>query len=125
MDEQDVRDSAQAMGDALVAGNIDLAIEHFSEELHRNIGEVLALLPLPATEATIESVERAGPGFNAVLKLVGESEEVEVQTRWKERDGRPTMIEASHLSSVVTEPVAEDEDGAAATDTEGETPTNA
>ena len=27
--------------------------------------------------------------------------DVEVQTRWKERDGRPTIVEASHLSKTV------------------------
>jgi hypothetical protein len=30
--------------------------------------------------------------------MVGETDEVEVQTRWKDRDGTPTLVEASHLS---------------------------
>jgi hypothetical protein len=34
-----------------------------------------------------------------VLRLVGETEEVLLQTRWKERDDRPTLIEISHLSA--------------------------
>jgi hypothetical protein len=34
------------------------------------------------------------------LRLVGETEEAMVQTRWKDRDGRPTIVEASHLSRV-------------------------
>ena len=29
-----------------------------------------------------------------------------IQTRWKDRDGRPTMIELSHLSKTVTAPPA-------------------
>ena len=33
-----------------------------------------------------------------MIRLVGDSEEARVQTRWKDRDGRPTIIEASHLS---------------------------
>lgn len=103
MDEQTVRDSAQALGDALVAGNVDLAIQQFSDELRHNLGEVLALLPLPASESSIESVEHAGPGYNVVMKLVGETEEAIIQTRWKDRDGHPTMVEASHLSRVVRE----------------------
>jgi hypothetical protein len=37
-----------------------------------------------------------------VLRLVGETDEVLIQTRWKERDGRPTVIEASHLSTTAT-----------------------
>jgi hypothetical protein len=55
--------------------------------LRRKLGEVLGLLPLPSTQATVQSVERGGSGWVAVLNLVGESEEVAVQTRWKDRDG--------------------------------------
>jgi len=99
MDEQDVRDRAEAVCAALVAGDVDGAIGAFSEELRRNLGEVLTLFPLPATDATIESVERGGSGFIVVLRLVGETDEVTLQTRWKERDGRATLIEVSHLSS--------------------------
>jgi hypothetical protein len=104
MDEQTVREHAEALGAALVAGDVGLATEDFSEELRRNLGEVLALLPLPSTEATVESVEHGGAGYNVVIRLVGESEEVMIQTRWKDRDGRPTVVEASHLSSTLTSP---------------------
>ena len=100
MEIDEIREHAQAMADALAAGDIDRATADFSTELRRNLGEVLALLPLPATEATVESVERAGPGFNVVLGLVGETDQVQVQTRWKDRDGAPTVVEASHLSRV-------------------------
>ena len=99
MDEQTVREHAQALCDALVAGDIDRAIEDFSKELRQNLGEVLALLPLPANEATVESVEHGGSGYNVVLRLVGETDEVLIQTRWKERDGQLTIVEASHVSA--------------------------
>jgi hypothetical protein len=115
MDEQDVRDRAQAVCEALVAGNIDLAIEDFSPELRRNLGEVVALLPLPASEATVDTVNHGGAGYNVVIRLVGETEVALIQTRWKDRDGRPTIVEASHLSRVVTPPSEEDaseDDGA-------------
>ncbi len=102
MEEQDVRTHAEALCAGLVAGDIERATTDFSKELRQNLGEVLALLPLPATEATIESVERGGSGFVAVLRLVGENEEVQIQTRWKDRDGAPTVIEASHLSRTET-----------------------
>ncbi len=98
MDEQTVREHAQALCDALVAGDINRAIEDFSKELRQNLGEVLALLPLPAHEATVESLEHGGSGYNVVLRLVGETDEVLIQTRWKERDGQSTIVEASHLS---------------------------
>jgi hypothetical protein len=103
MDEEVVRDHAKALGDALVAGDVDRAITDFSQELRRNLGEVLALLPLPASEATIEVVEHSGAGFNVTLRLVGEAEEVEIVTRWKDRDGQPQVVEASHLSRTARE----------------------
>jgi hypothetical protein len=100
MEDAAVRERAEAMCEALVAGDVDRAIGDFSEELKRNLGEVLALLPLPANEATIQSLERGGSGYNVVIRFAGETEEVEIQTRWKERDGVPKMVEASHLSRV-------------------------
>jgi hypothetical protein len=113
MDEPAVRERAQALCDVLVAGDIDRATQEFSPELRRNLGEVLALLPLPVTTATIETIERGGSGYRVVLALVGESEEVQLQTRWKDRDGRPTVVEASHLSRVERQqPLEEAEAGA-------------
>lgn len=99
MDEQAVREHGQAFCDALVAGDIDRATADFSNELRQHLGEVIGLLPLPASEATIDSVEHGGAGYNVVLRLVGETEEVLLQTRWKDRDGRPTVVEVSHQSS--------------------------
>jgi hypothetical protein len=98
MDESMVREHAEAFGAALVAGDVDRAIADLSDELHRNLGEVLSLFPLPATAAEVESVALAGSGYNVVLRLTGESDEVQVQTRWKDRNGEPKVVEASHLS---------------------------
>lgn len=101
MEEPAVRAHAEALGAAIVAGDIDRAIQDFSNELRQHIGEVISLLPLPAREATVDSVERGGTGFIAVIRLVGETDEVTVQTRWKERDGVPKVVEVSHLSRTV------------------------
>jgi hypothetical protein len=99
MEEPQVRERAEAMCAALDAGDVGKATEAFSKELRQNLGEVVALLPLPATEATVDSIERGSSGFVVVLRLVGETEEVLLQTRWKERDDQPTLIELSHLSA--------------------------
>jgi hypothetical protein len=100
MDEQAVRERAQALTEAIVAGDVDRAIQDFSPELRRNLGEVISLLPLPSKEGAIESIAQGGSSYVVVLRLVGESDEVQIQTRWKDRDGRPTVVEASHLSRV-------------------------
>jgi len=115
MDDGTVRDRATALCDALDAGDITRATQVMSPELQRNLGEVLALLPLPTNESAVVSVDRAGSGFNVVLRLVGETDEVELQTRWKDRDGEPTLVEASHLSRIERVAAdAGDEDGEAA-----------
>jgi hypothetical protein len=100
-----VRARAQEVGDALVAGDVERAITHLSDELRRNLGEVMALLPLPAVEATIESIERSGSGAHIVVfNVVGETDENQIQTRWKDRDGEPRIVEVSHLSRREREP---------------------
>lgn len=111
MDESEVRARADALCAALVSGDIEAATADFSTELRQNLGEVIALLPLPATAAAIESIERAGSSaWVVVLQLDGETESSQVQTRWKERDGKPTVIEASHLSRVEAAPATADDD---------------
>jgi len=113
MDEQTVRARAQAMCDAIVAGDVDRAIEDVSPELRRNLGEVISLFPLPSRKAAIESVAQGGSSYVVVLRLVGENEEVQVQTRWKDRDGKPTLVEASHLSRIELATEAAETEGAA------------
>lgn len=122
MDEDRVRARAQAVGVALVAGNVEGAIEHLSEELRRNLGEVVALLPLPATEATIESVERGGSSMVVVMRVVGETDDVQVQTRWKDRAGEPKIVEVSHLSRTERPEAPLVEDVEAGTPPAGSTP---
>jgi hypothetical protein len=110
MDEIAVREHAQRMCDALVAGDVDSAIADISNELRRNLGEVLSLFPLPLTEASVESVDRGGAAIVVVMRLVGETDEVQVQTRWKDRDGEPRIVEASHLSRTERAQAAEPEE---------------
>ena len=105
MDEQTVQQHAQGHIDALMAGDVGRALEDLSAELRRQPGELMAMLPLPLSSAEVESV-MAGSGYTAVLHLIGETDETRLETRWKERDGRPTIVEVSHLSSSAV-PVAE------------------
>ena len=97
MDEQGVRDHARAHCDALLAGDIGLASQEMSRELQSNLGSIVSMLPLPLTEAVVESVEMTGTAYRAVLRLTGESETIHLETRWKDRDGRPTIVEASRV----------------------------
>ncbi len=83
---------------------MDLAVEDYSEQLRANLGQLIAQLPLPLTAATVASIEATTTGYAAVLELVGESQTVLMQTRWKDRDGRPTIVEASHVVEEQAQP---------------------
>jgi hypothetical protein len=111
MDEQSVRDHARAHLDALKAGDIAAASQEMSPELQRHLGELVAMLPLPLSEAVIESVEMTGTGYLTMLRLSGEAGTVRVSARWKERDGRPMIVEASRATEAEAAPPepAEDE----------------
>ena len=109
MDEQAVRDHAEAHCDALLAGDIGKAAEEMSNELRANLGSIVGMLPLPLTEATIESIEMTAHGYRAILHLVGEGGTLSLETRWKDRDGRPTIVEASRVHEEPIVPVAETE----------------
>lgn len=114
MDEEAVREHAQAHADALLAGDIGKASEEMSWELRQNLGPIVAMLPMPMTEVSIVSVESTPTGYKVTLHLVGEGGELRLETRWKDRDGRPTIVEASRVHE---EPVSQP---AAAEATEGE-----
>jgi hypothetical protein len=102
MDAQTVREHAESYCAALLDGDMARAGEAMSRELQANLGQLVAILPLPLTEATVETVEVGGSGYVVMLRLVGESGPVELQTRWKDRDGRPTLVEASHVVTPVS-----------------------
>ena len=111
MDQELVRQHAESHCAALLAGEVDRAVEDFSDELRLNVGSVIAQLPLPLTEATVESVEPGGKGYVAILRLVGEGREVRFETRWKDRDGKPTIVEASHIAEHEPPAAAEPPEG--------------
>ena len=107
MDPQTVREHAQTYCDALLSGDMTQAAESLSRELQQNLGSLIAILPLPLVEATVESVEVGGSSYVAMLHLIGESGEIELQTRWKDRDGKPTIVEASHVVVAVPDEAAD------------------
>lgn len=121
MTDDDVRREADGLCAALVAGDVERLINLLSEELRRNAGEVLTLLPLPVADATVTSVEGSGKAFVVTLELVGETDTVELQTRWKDRDGDPTIVEASHTSRAPRTEVASKTEGEAGAEPRRET----
>ncbi|HEX6209845.1 MAG TPA: hypothetical protein VF136_03650 [Methylomirabilota bacterium] len=85
MDEQAVRARAQTFVDALLAGDIGRASQLVSRELQQNLGTVVAMLPLPLTNAALESVKPTTSGYRAVMRLANNESSMRLETRWKER----------------------------------------
>ena len=109
MTEDEVRQRVDAVCAALVDGDISRVIEMLSDELQRNPGEVVAMLPLPAVAAEVGRIEGSGGGaaYVAVLDVTSETEHLELQTRWKDRNGEPRIVEVSHISRRAREAEAE------------------
>jgi hypothetical protein len=118
MDEQAVRQHAEVLCDALLAGDVGKASEQMSNELRSNLGPIVAMLPMPLTEATIESVEMTRTGYLAVLRLAGEVDAIRLETRWKDRDDRPTIVEVSHIPEASVQADSEPDDGSGPTEAE-------
>lgn len=100
MTEDEVRTRVDAVCEALVAGDVGRVVDELSDELRRNPGEVVAMLPLPAVAATVARFEVTGGGaaYVAILDVTSETEQLELQTRWKDRNGEPRIVEVSHVS---------------------------
>jgi len=109
MTEDEVRKRATAICASLVSGDVGQVVAALSDELQRNPGEVVAMLPLPAVAAEVARLEGAGGGaaFVAILDVTSESEHLELQTRWKDRNGEPRIVEVSHVSRRAREAEAE------------------
>jgi hypothetical protein len=109
MTEDEVRERARAIAAALVAGDIGQVVAALSDELQRNPGEIVAMLPLPAVAAEVARLEESGGGaaYVAVLDVTSETEHLELQTRWKDRNGEPRIVEVSHISRRAREAEAE------------------
>ena len=109
MTEEGVRERAAAICRSLVAGDVGQVVAALSDELQRNPGEVVAMLPLPAVEATVARLEGTGGGaaFVAILDVTSETEHLELQTRWRDRNGEQRIVEVSHVSRRAREAEAE------------------
>ncbi len=116
MTEDEVRARLGEVREALLAGDVERVIGMLSDELQRNPGEIVAMLPLPAIAAEVGRIEGSGGGaaYIAVLDVTSETEHLELQTRWKDRDGEPRIVEVSHLSRRAREAEAEAEAAAEA-----------
>jgi hypothetical protein len=95
MDENAVRERADAHGQAVVAGDLNRAGGDLTKEAMAGAGSVMKSLPRPVTGAEIESVESADDGYVVLIRYSGTDSEVKVRSRWVDEAGTPKIAELS------------------------------
>jgi hypothetical protein len=97
MDEQKTRSHVQEHADAVVRGDMDAVIADFAEELRPQVPQIAQSLPQPVTAAEVLSVEVGDPESVAEIRYTGESGNVTIRSRWREVDGRPSIVAGEPL----------------------------
>jgi hypothetical protein len=93
MDENRVREQAQAHGDAVARGDLNAAGGDLTTEAMAGAGDVMKQLPRPVREAAVLDVTVDGDVFVARISYRGEDDEKLVESRWVDRDGVPKIVE--------------------------------
>lgn len=97
MDEQKTRSHVQDHADAVVRGDMDAVIADFAEELRPQVPQIAQSLPQPVTAAEVLSVEVGDPESVAEIRYTGESRNVTIRSRWREVNGRPSIVAGEPL----------------------------
>ena len=95
MDDASFREQVEAHGAAIVAGDMNRALEDFSDELKPGVPDMAQHLPQPVRAADILSVDGNGEQFQVKIRYSGDGPSLTVATTWEERDGRPLIIVAT------------------------------
>jgi hypothetical protein len=94
MEEEKVREHAEAHGSAVVAGDLAAAGSDLTKEGQAAAGTVMRQLPRPVTGSEVLSVDLTGEQGIARIRYLGdEGAEATVESVWEERNGRPKIID--------------------------------
>lgn len=97
MDENVVRQHAEAHGKATVAGDLKTAGGDLTPEAMAQAGAVMGQMPKQPTAAEILRVEADGENCIAEILYKGDDKEATVRSVWADRDGRPKIVELTVL----------------------------
>lgn len=89
VEESEVRASAEAHAQAIVSGDIGGAVRHLTDRAKAQGPDVMKSMPSPLTGAEVTSVESSDEGWLVRIRYAGEADELVVESRWIEQDGRP------------------------------------
>ena len=92
MDENLVRQRAEAHGQATVAGDLKRAGSDLTPEAMAQAPGVMRSMPSPLTASEVTELATSGDECAATIRYVGESGEAIVASRWAERDGELKIV---------------------------------
>ncbi len=92
MDENTVRESAQAHGDAVVAGNFDVAGKDLTAASGAQAPDVMKALPRGVTKAEVTSIEGGDDGMVVGIRYSNEDSATTVASTWQDVDGTPKIV---------------------------------
>ena len=96
MDENSIRQHAEAHANAVRAGDLGRAASDLTDEAKQNAPSVMKALPRPITSVSVEDVRAQGDAYVARILYQGDESKATVASRWVEEAGRP-MIAALEI----------------------------
>ena len=98
MDEDTIREHAANHGKATVAGDFKTAGRDLTPEAVEQAPGVMKAMPTNLNDSSIDSVEKDGDAYVAVIDYSGAGgESTKVASRWEEREGRPRIVDLKVL----------------------------
>ncbi len=91
MDEQAVRQAAEAHGQANVEGDLRRAGSDLTPEAMAGVKPVMAVMPKPLNGAHIEDVQQNGDEFVVRIRYTGPDGAATIASHWADRDGAPKI----------------------------------
>jgi hypothetical protein len=92
LDEDKVREHAEAHGRAIVAGDLARAAGDLDEGVKAKAPSIMKRLPRPVTASEITSIVAGADAFVVHTRYEGDEGATTVESRWAEVGGRPLIV---------------------------------
>ena len=98
MDENGIRERAEAHAKATVAGDLRTAGEDLTKSGMAGAGAVMKAMPKPLESYEVRSVDLQGDQATAVIAYSGAGDTLEVRSTWEQVEGRPKIVALEPIS---------------------------
>ena len=95
MDEQTVRQYAEAHGQAVVSGDMAHVMADLAPSAQAEIGPVAGAMPQPVTSAEVQSIELKGDEAVVEIRYSGADKAITVRSVWQQHGARPVATGVS------------------------------